>query len=187
MISDKEMDNEIDMRATLVKFSKRKNFFGTLAAEWETLFQGRCLDDEDKEIDALFDDDEKKQPSPKKRRALELSSSFSGSTSNAPTDKVASLHAHTKQAEKDIALSQYYNENASSTQKRTKTCPSKVERINKWYQQVLKHGQSGSVGLVPDAWQSKFPVPASSKLQLLKDTTLSVLEHYDQWIEKQKH
>jgi hypothetical protein len=189
---EEECPAEIDMRATLIKFSKRKNFFGSLETEWANLFQGRRAEEEEEEdegsINALFGEEEGEEAtSPKKRRALELSSSFTSSNSKLPLEKVSSLHTYTKKAEKDIALANYHNNSDMPTEKkRTKTHPSKVEPVNEWFQQVLKYGQSGSVGLVPEPWQSKFPLPSSSKLQLLKGPTLDVLEHYAQWREKKQ-
>ena len=180
------LTEEINMRETLVKFSKRKNFFGTLNAEWATLFEGRAEEEED-DIDALFgeaEDDDEEKTSPKKRRALELSSSFSAAAASSVggRDNGTKMTTFTKQAENDIALSAYHD--TPSAPKRSKTHPSKVESINEWYREVVKHGQNGSIGLVPSSWESKFPMPSPFKVQLLNGTTLNVLEHYAQWKNK---
>jgi len=156
------------MKTTLIKFSKRKSYFNALQDEWGNLFQGA------REIDALFEP----EPSPKKKRALELSASFSSNGAGSCGGGAAGERMDTmvKSVEKDIVQSAFTKQES----KRSKTAPSNVERVNEWYQEVLKHGASGSLGLVPLPWQRNF----SAHTQYLKGNTLDIVEHYALWREK---
>lgn len=134
-----------------------------IAAQQQQQQKTRDEIEEENELDLLFDDNNEAETTKKRLRELPVAAVVD--------QKESCVEQASKSVDKKIKMAPF-----NQTQKKGQV----NANVKEWMDDWLARGKSGSIGLVPQPFQSFFP--SDYKKVALTERDESLLSHFDQWL-----